>query len=92
MKSFSSQVKDEVLASVPSSQCCRRALLFGLMINAECGVGDAIYFRITGGEIAPLIKKLLFEQFFIYHIINILQELNDNLDDDLGMNIKCNNF
>ena len=63
MKNFSSDVREELLASVPTAQCCRRALLFGLMINAECGVGDAIYFRITGGEIAPLIKKLLFEQF-----------------------------
>lgn len=63
MKSFSSQVKDEVLASVPSSQCCRRALLMGLMINAECGVGDAVYLRITGKELAPLVQKLLFEQF-----------------------------
>ncbi len=63
MKTFSSNVKDEILSSIPNHQCCRRALLMGLMINAECGVGDAVYLRITGKELAPLLQKLLFEQF-----------------------------
>ena len=35
----------------------------GLMINAECGIGDAVYLRITGKELAPLVQRLLFEQF-----------------------------
>ncbi len=61
MNEFSKEVRSELLSSLPAAQCCRRALLWGLFFNAECGVGGAIYARLRGEEETRLAARLLRE-------------------------------
>ena len=63
MNSFTQTVRAELLDNLPSSPCCRRALLCGLLINSECGVGGSVYFRSSDEDTTALILRLLREQY-----------------------------
>lgn len=63
MNQFTKTVRAELLENLPSSPCCRRAMLCGLMINAECGIGGDIYVRMSCEDAAGLLVRLLREQY-----------------------------
>lgn len=63
MNQFTQSVRAELLDGLPTSPCCRRALLFGLLVNAECGIGGDVYIRSSGEDTTALIVRLLREQY-----------------------------
>lgn len=63
MNRFTQNVRAELRENLPSAPCCRRALLFGLLINADCGIGGEVYIRSTGEDTTALILRLLRELY-----------------------------
>ena len=61
MKSFTERVKAELALNLPSPQCCRRAMLCGILINADCSPDGGIYAKLSGREPTELCLKLLRE-------------------------------
>lgn len=57
--SFTSRVRDEVVLNIPTRECCKKAMLCGIMINAELGMSHAIYVRLTGESTAETMLRLL---------------------------------
>lgn len=63
MNGFTSNVRRELASRFPSSACCRKALLYGMLINGQCGVGGTVYAKITGEESTALLVKLIRELY-----------------------------
>lgn len=63
MKSFTERVRDEISENLHSPQCCRRAMLCGMLINADCSPGGGIYAKLSGRACAELLPKLLRETY-----------------------------
>lgn len=63
MNEFTKNVRQELAENFPGSACCRRSLLYGLLINAECGIGGAVYARFTGEDTAGLAVRLIRELY-----------------------------
>ena len=63
MSTFSDNVRRELLSSVPQKGCCRKSMLAGLFINAECGIDGSVYARFSMTESADLAVRLLKEVF-----------------------------
>lgn len=63
MKSFTERVRDEIAENLHSPQCCRRAMLCGMLINADCSPGGGIYAKLSGRACAELLPKLLRETY-----------------------------
>jgi DNA-binding protein WhiA len=59
MKSFTERVREELAENLPSPQCCRRSMLLGILINADCSPDGGIYSKLSGREAAELMLKLL---------------------------------
>ncbi len=63
MKSFTERVRDEIAENLHSPQCCRRSMLCGMLINADCSPGGGIYAKLSGRACAELLPKLLRETY-----------------------------
>lgn len=50
MKNFTATVRKEIASKPPAPVCCRRSMLAGLLVNAECGIDGSLYVRLTGRE------------------------------------------
>lgn len=61
MKSFTEQVRDELADNMRSAQCCRRSMLCGMLINADCSPEGGIYAKLSGRTASDLVLKLLRE-------------------------------
>ncbi len=61
MKSFTERVREELAENLHSPQCCRRAMLCGILINADCSPDGGIYAKLSGRESTSLVLKLLRE-------------------------------
>lgn len=57
--SFTQRVREELLLNLPTKDCCRRSLLFGLLINADLGMEGSVYVRLVGRSVAELALKYL---------------------------------
>lgn len=60
--SFSESVKKEFVREIPRSACCRRAMAYGLLFDAEIG-GDRVSFDVNNEEFADYVTRLLERQF-----------------------------
>ncbi len=58
MSGFSEELHAELLGLSPQKTCCRRSMLAGLLINADCGVDGSVYMRLSG-QTADLAARLL---------------------------------
>ncbi len=63
MRGFGDRVRDELLKVLPSSPCCRRSFLHGLLLNAEVGISGMLLCRIQKSDTAAVVRKLLLEQY-----------------------------
>ena len=63
MKSFTERVRDEIAENLRSPQCCRRSMLCGMLINADCSPEGGIYAKLSGRACAELFPKLLRETY-----------------------------
>lgn len=63
MKSFTERVREELSADLRSPQCCRRSMLFGILLNADCSPDGGIYVKLSGRVTAELMLKLLRETY-----------------------------
>ncbi|MCQ2354321.1 MAG: DNA-binding protein WhiA [Clostridia bacterium] len=63
MNEFTRSVRRELVQTVPSSACCRRALLYGLLVNAECGIGGAVYAKFSADGAPELAVRLIRELY-----------------------------
>ena len=63
MKSFTERVREELSGNLHSPQCCRRSMLFGILINADCSPDGGIYAKLSGRESTELMLKLLRETY-----------------------------
>ena len=61
MKSFTERVRDELAENLPSPQCCRRSMLCGILVNADCSPEGGIYAKLSGKISAELVLKLVRE-------------------------------
>lgn len=61
MKSFTERVRDELAENLHSPQCCRRSMLCGILINADCSPEGGIYVKLSGRTSAELVLRLLRE-------------------------------
>ncbi len=61
MKSFTERVREELAENLCSAQCCRRSMLCGILINADCSPGGGIYAKLSGRTSAEIVLKLLRE-------------------------------
>lgn len=61
MKSFTERVRDELAENLHSPQCCRRSMLCGILINADCSPEGGIYVKLSGRTASELVLKLLRE-------------------------------
>lgn len=59
---FSESVKKEFAVEIPRSACCRRAMAYGLLFDAEIE-GDRVSFDVNNEEFADFIARLLERQF-----------------------------
>lgn len=58
---FSESVKKEFIQEIPKSSCCRRALAYGLLFDAEA-VGERVSFETNNLEFAEFFVRLLERQ------------------------------
>ncbi len=63
MKDFTLKVRQEILSHRPSTVCCRRAMLAGILINSECGLDGTVYIRLCGRDCTETARKLLFDVY-----------------------------
>lgn len=63
MEDFSERIRLELVSRYPTSACCRKALLLGLLINAEYGIDESVYIRLTGKKSGELCQKLLYDVY-----------------------------
>ena len=63
MKNFTERVREELSGELPSAQCCRRSMLCGILINADCSPGGGIYAKLSGKISTELMLKLLRDTF-----------------------------
>jgi len=63
MKNYTQKVRSEILGKLPAKSCCRRALLAGILFNAETGIEDSVYARVSGRETVELAASLLYEVY-----------------------------
>ena len=63
MNGFSERIREELTSRYPTSACCRRALLLGLLVNADCGIDESVYIRLTGKSTGELVKRLLLDVY-----------------------------
>ena len=63
MKSFTERVRDEIAENLPSPQCCRRAMLCGMLINADCSPAGGVYAKLSGNACIELLPKILRETY-----------------------------
>ena len=61
MKSFTERVREELAENLHSPQCCRRSMLCGILINADCSPDGGIYAKLSGRESTELVLKLMRE-------------------------------
>ncbi len=50
MSGFSDNLHSELLRLAPQKVCCRRSMLAGLLLNADCGVDGSVYIRLDGKD------------------------------------------
>ena len=60
---FSESVKKEFAGEIPRSTCCRRALAYGLLFDANTNGGSNISFETNNKEFADFFTRLLERQF-----------------------------
>ncbi len=63
MKNFTERVREELSGDLPSAQCCRRSMLCGILINADCSPDGMIYAKLSGRTSTELMLKLLRDTF-----------------------------
>ncbi len=63
MKSFTERVRNELAENLHSPQCCRRSMLCGILINADCSPDGGIYAKLSGRTTAELMLRLLRETY-----------------------------
>lgn len=63
MKSFTEKVRGELAENLHSPQCCRRSMLFGMLVNADCSPNGGVYAKLSGGASAELFPRLLRETY-----------------------------
>lgn len=61
--SFTEVVKREICAGLPKKACCRRALLFGMMLMRGHADGERISLYLDGDAVFEIAEKMIFEQF-----------------------------
>lgn len=61
--SFSEEVKNELAGQAPKKTCCRKAFVFGLLINSETGSDGKIFFESEHEETASVAFSAIKEQF-----------------------------
>lgn len=61
--SFTDTVKNEICAGLPKKSCCRRALLFGMMLMRGVAEGDAVYLDLNTPALREFAASLILEQF-----------------------------
>ena len=61
MKSFTERVREELAENLHSPQCCRRSMLCGILINADCSPDGGIYAKLSGRESTELVLRLMRE-------------------------------
>ncbi len=71
MKSFTERVREELSENLLSPQCCRRAMLCGILINADCSREGGIYAKLSGSAAAELVPRLLRETYGREASVNI---------------------
>jgi DNA-binding protein WhiA len=57
--SFTQRVREELISGLPTKDCCRRSVLFGLLINSDLGMDGSVYVRLVGRSVAELALKYL---------------------------------
>ncbi|MGM9643149.1 MAG: DNA-binding protein WhiA [Eubacteriales bacterium] len=60
---FTERVRAELVQSLCHSQCCRRAALCGILINADCSPDGGIYAKLSDKGTTELMLKLLRENY-----------------------------
>ncbi len=60
---FTERVRAELGENMHSAQCCRRAMLCGILINADCSPDGGIYAKLSDKNTAELMLKLLRETY-----------------------------
>ena len=63
MKNFTERVREELSEALPSPQCCRRSMLCGILINADCSPEGGIYAKLSGKTSTELMLRLLRDTF-----------------------------
>ena len=63
MKNFTERVREELSGELPSAQCCRRSMLCGILINADCSPDGMIYAKLSGRTSSELMQRLLRDTF-----------------------------
>ena len=63
MKSFTERVREELAENLHSPQCCRRSMLFGILINADYSPDGGVYAKLSGRTSSELMLRLLRETY-----------------------------
>ena len=71
MKSFTERVRYEIAENLPSPQCCRRSMLCGMLINADCSPTGGVYAKLSGNASIELLPKILRETYGREAIVNL---------------------
>ena len=61
--SFTEVVKNEICIALMKKTCCRRALLFGMLLMRGICEGDVVYLQINDTHVRELAVSLVSEQF-----------------------------
>lgn len=65
MTGFTDRIRKEIADHLPSSVCCKRSMLAGLLINSELGIDGGVYIRLNGKESSDTASKLIFDVYGI---------------------------
>ncbi len=60
---FTERVRAELCERLHNAQCCRRAMLCGILINADCSPDGGIYAKLSDKNTAQLMRKLLLDTY-----------------------------
>ena len=59
---FSENIKREFISEIPHKTCCRRALVYGMLFDAETE-GDRVYIDVSEPDYADFYKRIFERQF-----------------------------
>ena len=70
--SFLTERKNEIMAQIPKSACCRRAMLYGIIFSKARAIDGEISLSLENGTLADFSATLI-KEFFLTKVLYYIE-------------------